>query len=216
MKKLVVFDLDGTLADTISSLKYSGDLALGKFGFGPFSATQYKYFVGDGAANLVRRALVAGGDVNLDFFERALAEYRRVFAANCMYKVAPYAGVPELLGELRSRGVKCAVLSNKPHGQTLAVVESLFDKGVFDIVLGQVEGVAIKPSPEGVFKILKEFSVMAADALYIGDTATDMKTGKAAGIFTLGALWGFRGRDELVAGGADALLSHPRDLMDYL
>ena len=184
MKKAVIFDLDGTLSDSIMSMKYSGDKTMAEFGYGPFSVQDYKYFVGDGAANLVKRALIKGGDTELTHFEA-------------------------------KRGMKIAVLSNKPHHATLDVIESLFGKDYFDVVQGQVDGVPIKPDPAGVFRILDRFGLTADEVLYMGDTATDMKTGKAAGAFTVGVLWGFRDRKELEEGHADAIIAQPLDLLKY-
>lgn len=216
MKKAVIFDLDGTLSDSINSIKYSADRALAKVGYGPFAVEQYKYFVGDGATNLIKRALVAGGDMELVHFEEVFAEYRRIFRENCMYEVKPYDGIRELLAALKEQGLSLAVLSNKPHAETVNVIETLFGKGYFDIVQGQKENVAIKPSPEGVFQILEQLGMNADDILYLGDTATDMKTGKSAGTFTVGALWGFRKREELEEGHADAIIAHPLELLEYV
>lgn len=216
MKKAVIFDLDGTLTDTIDSIKKSGDLAMSKYGFGPFSIEQYKYFVGDGAAVLVERCLEAAGDKELVHFAEAYAEYQRVFAKYCMYHVAPYEGIRELLAALKKKGVKLAVLSNKPHPRTVEVIRDIFGEGYFDTVQGQMEGVAKKPSPEGVFQILERLHLKAEDILYLGDTGTDMQTGKSAGAFTIGALWGFRERNELLENHADAIIENPLQLLDYL
>lgn len=215
MKKAVIFDLDGTLSDSIQSIKYSGDKTMEAFGYGPFSVEQYKYFVGDGAANLVRRALEAAGDTKLAHFEEAYALYREIFRENCMFRVRPYEGIRELLATLKAQDVKIAVLSNKPHDETVNVIESLFGKGCFDVIQGQKENVAIKPSPEGAFQILDRLGLDTSEAVYLGDTATDMKTGKNAGFFTVGALWGFRDRQELEENGADAMISHPLELLRY-
>lgn len=213
MKKAVIFDLDGTLSDSIASIKYCGDRTLERFGYGPFPEADYKYFVGDGAANLVKRALAASGDKELIHFEEAYALYREYFAADCMYQVKPYDGIPELLEELKARGLKLAVLSNKPHGQTIEVIETLFGKDCFDHIQGQKEGIPIKPDPAGVFQILEQFGLTADEVLYLGDTATDMKTGKSAGAFTVGALWGFRDRQELEEAHADAIVAHPLEVL---
>lgn len=137
MIKAAIFDLDGTLSDSIMSMKYSGDKTMAEFGYGPFSVQDYKYFVGDGAANLVKRALIKGGDTELTHFEAAYARYKEIFQANCMYQVKPYEGIPKLLEELKKRGMKIAVLSNKPHHATVDVIESLFGKGYFDVVQGR-------------------------------------------------------------------------------
>lgn len=216
MKKAVIFDLDGTLSDSIHSIKYCCDRAVAPCGLGPFTVEQYKYFVGDGAANLVKRALAAGGDAGNVYFEEAFARYKEFFAVDCMYRVKPYEGIPELLAALRERGVKRAVLSNKPHEETIRVVETLFGKGAFNAIQGQKEGLPMKPDPAGVFFILKELNLEIGDVLYLGDTATDMRTGKSSGAFTVGALWGFRERKELEESRADAVIVHPAELLQFL
>lgn len=215
MKKAVIFDLDGTLSDSIHSIKYSCDKALEAFGYGPFTVEAYKYFVGDGAANLVKRALTAAGDSGLAHFQEAYGAYREIFRENCMYRVRPYEGIPELLAALKEQEVKTAVLSNKPHEETVNVIETLFGKGFFDMIQGQQENLEIKPSPQGVFRIQEKLGLSLSDILYLGDTATDMKTGKSAGVFTVGALWGFRDRKELEENGADALVDYPLELLRY-
>lgn len=216
MRKAVVFDLDGTLTDTLSSIKKSADLAVGKFGFGPFTEEQYKYFVGDGAAVLIERCLKAGGDTGLVHFAEAYAEYQKVFAQYCMYQVKPYEGILPLLAALKERGVMAAVLSNKPHQRTLEVIREVFGEDVFAVVRGQQEGVPRKPSPAGVKLIMEQLCISPTELLYLGDTGTDMQTGKAAGALTLGALWGFRTGEELLENHADGLLSHPMELLAYL
>lgn len=216
MKTTVIFDLDGTLSDSIYSIKYCTDAVMAKYGYGPFTVKQYQYFVGDGAANLIKRALIEGGDKDLTHFEEAFAAYKEIFREHCMYKVKPYDGIVELLADLNKRGVKLCVLSNKPHAETVNVIETLFGKGYFDVILGQTEQIPIKPSPEGVYAILEKLGIDASQALYLGDTATDMKTGKGAGLFTVGALWGFRDYKELSDNHADAIIERPEELLEYL
>lgn len=221
-KKAAIFDLDGTLSDSIYSLTYSGNETLRELGFGPFTEEDYKYFVGDGAANLVKRALRASGDAELTHFEEAFRRYREIFAVHCMDGVKPYAGITELLEDLREKGLKLAVLSNKPHAESVKVVENLFGKGTFDVIQGQKEGVPIKPSPQGVFHVLSQLSekfgeeIRPENLLYFGDTGTDVLTGRSAGAFTIGVLWGFRKREELVDGGADAIISKPAEALQYV
>ena len=215
-KKAVIFDLDGTLSDSIHSIKYCADRALKPLGFGPFTEEDYKYFVGDGAANLIRRALAAGGDKDGLYFQETFDRYKELFAVDCMYEVKPYDGIKELLNALKERGIKLAVLSNKPHAETIRVIESLFGEDVFDILHGQIEGVPIKPDPAGVFRIMEQLSLEPGEILYLGDTATDMKTGKGAGLFTIGALWGFRKREELEENHADAIIGHPLEMLNYI
>lgn len=216
MKKAIIFDLDGTLSDSIHSIKYCADKAMEAVGFGPFSTDDYKYFVGDGAANLIKRALTASGDTELVHFDKAFAVYKEIFREHCMYKVEPYDGIRELLAALKERGLKLTVLSNKPHAETINVIETLFGEGYFDVIQGQKDNVAIKPSPEGAFQILEQLQMTADEVLYLGDTATDMKTGKATGAFTIGALWGFRERKELEESGADVIIEHPMEVLKYL
>ena len=126
------------------------------FGYGPFETQRYKYFAGDGAAILIERCLKAAGDEQLTHFDQVYPYYREIFKENCMYKVKPCEGVPRLLRALKERGVKIAVLSNKPHEEAVNVVETLFGKGYFDLIQGQKPGIPIKPDPSGVFAILKE------------------------------------------------------------
>ena len=215
MIKACIFDLDGTLANTLDSMAYVANAILRGMGLKEQPTENFKYYSGEGADMLVRRCLKDAGDPELTHFEAAYARYREIFQANCMYQVKPYEGIPKLLEELKKRGMKIAVLSNKPHHATLDVIESLFGKDYFDVVQGQVDGVPIKPDPAGVFRILDRFGLTADEVLYMGDTATDMKTGKAAGAFTVGVLWGFRDRAELEEGHADAIIAQPLDLLKY-
>ena len=216
MKKAVIFDLDGTLADTIASIAWCGNRALARFGLPSFTEAEYKCFVGDGAAMLVRRALLAAGDGKLSRFDEVYQEYRDIFSRDCMYQVKPYEGIVPLLSELKKRGIRIAVLSNKPDADSRHVVEELFGKGYFDHVQGQAEGIPRKPDPAGVYRIMEAFGMRAEDFLYVGDSCVDMRTGKAAGLFTVGVLWGFRDRAELEENHADAVIARPEELLSFL
>ena len=216
MKKAVIFDLDGTLADTIASITYCGNLALSRFGLPSFGEEDYKHFVGDGAAMLIRRALLAAGDERLEHFDEVYETYLEIFAKDCMYQVKPYEGICALLEELKRLSVRIAVLSNKPDADSIRVVEALFGKGYFDFVQGQRADIPRKPDPAGVYRIMEAFVLPAGDFLYVGDSGVDMKTGRAAGIFTVGVLWGFRDRKELVENGADAVISKPLEPLSHL
>ncbi len=216
MKKAVIFDLDGTLLDTLSSIEYCSNKALAAAGYAPREREEYKYFVGDGAKTLIKRALAAAGDPEGRDFDKAFAAYGEVFRDYCMYEVKPYAGIRELLEALAQKGVKTAVLSNKQDAETKRVVASFFGEGAFSQVRGQVEGMPVKPHPAGALRILELWGLEGRDVIYLGDTGTDMATGKAIRALTLGALWGFRKAEELQEGGADALLKKPMELLTYL
>lgn len=214
--KAVIFDLDGTLSDSILSIAYCANRALEKFGLMPFETKRYQYFVGDGAAELIRRALQNQPFDRMDLFDEVMEEYKKLFAVDCMYEVKPYDGILELLTELKKRGLKIAVLSNKPHPNTCKVIHDLFGDGVFDIVQGQISEIRKKPSPDGVFRISEKLGVPIEEILYVGDTNTDMQTGKGAGAFTAGVLWGFRDRAELEENHADVIVEHPLELLAYI
>lgn len=214
--KAAVFDLDGTLSDSLASIWKSANLAIGAFGFAPFEKERYKYFVGDGADELLRRCLKNAGDGDLKYFDRVKQEYRRIFEQYCMYQVQPYDGITELLKELKQRGLRLAVLSNKPHARTLDVIHALFGEDCFDWIQGQTPELERKPSPDGVFYIAKRLDISPSEMLYVGDTNTDMQTGKAAGALTIGVLWGFRERAELEDNHADAVIAHPAELIQVL
>lgn len=216
MIKAVIFDLDGTLADTLESIAYCANETLKRQGFAPIEKQEYRYLVGDGAATLVERALKQSGDIKLEHFSQAMQDYTDIFEEYCMYQVKPYEGIVKTLEELKRAGVKIAVLSNKPHPRTLKVIADLFGPEMFDVVAGQKPEVEKKPSPEGVYAILKELNLGKEEVMYVGDTNTDMKTGKSAGVFTIGVLWGFRDRKELEENHADAVIAEPVELLQYL
>lgn len=224
----MIFDLDGTLADTLESISYCTNKALADFGFPAIEKPQYRRLVGNGAKMLIIRALRAVGDqenpmpVEVDedglrtrptHFEAVYSRYMEYFEKDCMYQVAPYAGIRELLAALKGRNIAAAVFSNKPHANAVNVVETLFGKNVFSLIQGQEEGLLIKPAPDGVFAILKKLGLRKEEILYVGDSCVDMDTGKAAGVKTIGVLWGFRDKEELMAHGADALIEKPQDLL---
>lgn len=216
MKKAVIFDLDGTLTNTLKSLWKSTNMALATAGLPPHEIDSYKYFAGNGAKELIRKSLIADGDTELVHFDSVMEAYNRIFEEYCMYEVKPYDGIPELLKALKERGLHLAVNSNKPQPRTVDVVEEIFGKDMFDLLVGQCEERRRKPAPDGVNYILEKLHLGKEDVLYIGDTCTDMQTGKSAGVFTVGALWGFRDRQELVENHADAIIEKPLELLQYI
>lgn len=213
--KGVIFDLDGTLLNTIDDIADSMNAVLKRHGFPPHKTDKYKIFTGDGVANLVKRAATEAEAAGFGLAELE-AEYLAEYQARQADKTAPYPGIPRLLSELPGLGVKMAVLSNKPHDSTLAVVARFFPGVPFEAVIGERTGRPIKPDPAGALEILNIFGLRSEEALYVGDTGTDMSTAKAAGIKSVGALWGFRGGAELLESGADALAECPLDLLELL
>ena len=216
MKKAVIFDLDGTLTNTLKSLWKSTNMALATAGLPPHEIDSYKYFAGNGAKELIRKSLIADGDAELVHFDSVMEAYNRIFEEYCMYEVKPYDGIQELLKALKEKGLHLAVNSNKPQPRTVDVVEEIFGKDTFDLLVGQCEERRRKPAPDGVNYILEQLHLNKEDVLYIGDTCTDMQTGKSAGVFTVGALWGFRDRQELVENHADAIIEKPLELLQYI
>ena len=216
MKKAVIFDLDGTLTNTLKSLWKSTNMALATAGLPPHEIDSYKYFAGNGAKELIRKSLIADGDTELVHFDSVMEAYNRIFEEYCMYEVKPYDGIPELLKALKEKGLHLAVNSNKPQPRTVDVVEEIFGKDTFDLLVGQCEERRRKPAPDGENYILEQLHLNKEDVLYIGDTCTDMQTGKSAGVFTVGALWGFRDRQELVENHADAIIEKPLELLQYI
>ena len=213
MIKACVFDLDGTLCDTLESMAISANQCMAPFGYEPLPADNFRYYAGDGAKTLLERALKDAGDVELEHLEEVFQAYRSIFDRDCTYKVRIYDGITEALNQLKANGMKLAVLSNKPHAQTVKVIEKLFGTDLFDHVQGQKDDIPKKPDPAGAFAIANAFGVSTEECMYVGDTNVDMQTGNSAGMFTVGVLWGFRTREELMEHNAHALADNPIDLI---
>lgn len=214
--EVCIFDLDGTLVDTLESITFSVNATLGEMGIGGVTREQCRSFVGDGARCLMERALLAAGEKDASKIEEAMRRYGRIFDENCTYHVTPYKGITKLLSMLKEKGIKLAVLSNKPHLQSVKVVESILGKNVFDCVQGQQEGVEKKPDPQGIFMILDELGMKREECLYIGDSEVDIATGRNAGILSVGVTWGFRGRQILEDAGARRVIDLPLELLNCI
>ena len=216
MIKYAVFDLDGTLLDTITTITYYVNLVLKRENIPEISEDECKYFVGNGAKTLIKRALDSRGISDEDTNYRIWEEYNREYNAAPLYLTEPYTDIPELLAELRERGIRLAVLSNKPDHATRDIIPAFFPD-VFDTVHGGREGVALKPAPDGVFEIYEELGADADEVIYVGDTNVDMMTGKNAGAkLTVGVSWGFRTKDELLESGADVIVDRPLEILDLI
>lgn len=207
----VLFDLDGTLLDTVDGLAAAGNRMLLKKGFPTHPVENYRYFVGEGAAVLVHRALPP--EARSEKIEKeCLAIYLDDYSQNWRDGAKPYSGIIDMLNELTDRGVRLAVLSNKPHDITVMCMAHFFSPWTFEIVLGQRSNVPRKPDPAGAWEVAQYMNLPTASFLYMGDTAIDMKTSRAAGMFAVGVCWGFRPRHELKENGAEVLVEHPREI----
>jgi HAD hydrolase, family IA, variant 1 len=215
MKKLTIFDLDGTLTNTLGSIAHFLNVELDKYGIPHVTEDDVKIFTGDGAYNLVERVLKKNGIDDTGLLKNILDSYVSSYDADYLYLCKLYAGIKELVGELKKRGIKVACLTNKPHQTAISIISHFFNDD-FSLIWGQREGFPIKPDPSGAFEIMKELKMDAKDSLYIGDTKTDVLTGKRAGCFTIGVLWGFRDRKELEGAGADAIIKSPNELLAFL
>lgn len=214
--KTCIFDLDGTLTDTLESLAFSVKETLKEMGLPQITTDECRSFVGNGARYLMERALEAAGDRELSRIEEGMEVYGRIFDENCTYLVTPYEGITETLKQMKDKGIKLAVLSNKPHQQTQKVVERIFGEDVFDCVQGQKEGIARKPDPDGIYRLLEEMQAGREECLYVGDSEVDVETGRNAGVRMVGVSWGFRSREVLRAAGAGTIIDSPEELMQFV
>ncbi len=211
----VLFDLDGTLLNTLRDLGDSMNQVLEQEGFPTHPLDAYRYFVGDGVDKLVARSLPDQAR-EPDRISRLTDLMRREYKKRWMDHTAPYPGVTELLRELSDRGLRLAILSNKPHKATQYLVDRLLPGDCFELVLGAREEIPKKPDPAGAHEVAERFSVPPESFLYLGDTNTDMLTAVAAGMHPVGVLWGFRSAGELREYGARTLLDHPVELLDFI
>lgn len=214
--KACIFDLDGTLTNTLESMTYSVNLTLEEMGLSKITKDQCRLFVGNGARVLMEKSLKVAGDTDASRIEEGMEIYGRIFDRNCTYHVTPYEGIPEMLKALKDKGIHLAVLSNKPDRQTVKVVKAIFGEELFDYAQGQKEGIRRKPEPDGVWYLMEQMHVSKEECLYIGDSEVDAATGRNAGLKTIGVLWGFRDRKTLETAGADDLIDRPDELLQFV
>ena len=210
MIKLCIFDLDGTLLDTLQSIRYFLNLALAENGFSEIDLAHTRAFVGNGVKILARRSMAhSGADVDTaegDATAARVAErLTALYDEDPLYLTEPYDGVEDLIAVLRAKGIRLAVLSNKPHSAVVPIIDAFFGSD-FDEARGGMAGVPLKPMPDAAIDIARSFGVAPSECAFIGDSEVDMQTGRAFGAgITIGVGWGFRDKEVLVAAGADVV-----------
>ena len=212
--KAIIFDLDGTLLNSLTDIADSVNLVLKKYDLPVHSIEDYKLFIGNGIEKLVERALPS--DISKSDFDKYLTEIKSVYEKNQITKTKPYDGIIEMLKTLNDKGVSINILSNKPIDFTKMVVEHFLGNIKFDNVLGAREGIPKKPNPQAVFEIIDNLKLNKEEVLYVGDTGTDMQTAENAGLKSVGVLWGFRGLEELMENNADYIIEETSKIIEII
>jgi phosphoglycolate phosphatase len=208
-----MFDFDGTLADTLADLAAGGNFVLARLGLPPIPQQRYRYLVGQGAKWLVIEAL---GPEHAAQVPQGLTLFKQYQLDHGLDQTRPYPGIPEMLDGLIERGIKLAVLSNKPDPATQLAVRTVFGRFHFDAVAGQQEGGSLKPDPAQALVTAKRLKIAPEHWWYLGDSRVDMETARGAGFYAVGALWGFRDEAELRTAGARALIRDPREILGLI
>ena len=211
--KAVIFDMDGTILDTLEDLKNSVNHALRSYDLPERSSEEIRSFLGNGMVRLIHRSVPKGTDAGTE--AAVLAAHKAYYPDHCAENTKPYPGICELLAELRDAGIKTAVVSNKSDENVKTLVSTYFD-GLFTVAVGARDGVARKPSPELVEIALAELGIEKEEAVYIGDSDVDVATANGAGLRMVTVLWGFRDREELIASGAEILAGNTAQLKECL
>ena len=214
MIKTILFDLDGTLLNTIDDLADAGNWVCAQHGWPTFTVEQFKHMVGNGIPKLVERFSPADAR-SPERLAATLAEFTARYDAHKEDKTAPYPGIPELLDALKAEGIQTAVFSNKADPLCGKIIAHYFGTGRFALVRGSRPNVPTKPDPTGVYALMQDLGAEAASTLFVGDSDVDILTGHNAGLPAMGALWGFRGEAELTAAGVDALAAVPMDILEF-
>ncbi len=216
MIKACVFDMDGTLANTIETIAYYGNTALKEAGLREIETDNYKYHVGSGYIQLVANMFKELGIEDEALFNKVASRYDEMYNKDFMFKTVAYDGVVDLVKALKENGYKIGIVSNKPHEYLVKIVKNLFGDIEFDGIEGGRENVPLKPAPAMLMKMLIDFGVSPRECIYLGDTKVDMITGITADAVTVGVLWGFRGREELESNGAQYIIETPDEVLPLL
>ncbi len=215
MKRLVIFDLDGTLLNTIEDLGHAANYALEHNGFATHTIASYRYFVGNGVRRLIERTLPEEAR-DTATIEKLLRDFKDYYNEHNTDFTKPYDGIPELLELLRDMGIKIAVASNKYQQAVDRIIGHYFPTIDFVAVEGQKEGVNVKPDPSIVFSILSKAKLPKSEVLYVGDSAVDMETARRACVDSVGVTWGFRSQKELVESNALHIVNMPNEIADLI
>lgn len=217
MINVCILDLDGTLIDTVDSLLYTVNATMKELLLPEITWHQCRDFVGNGARSLLEQSILNSCEVcEEELLEKALVIFGPIFVKSCMYKVEPYEGIQEVLDDLKSQGIRLAVLSNKPHARTVDIVENFFGKGYFEYVQGQREDVPRKPDPESIYYTIKQMNAKKEECVYVGDSEVDMETGERSNVKTIGVSWGFRDRDVLESLNPTIIVDKPEQLLSCI
>ncbi len=216
MFKSAIFDLDGTVCDTIHTIAHYGNRALEKFGFETIEEKEYNYLAGRGALNLICGMLKYRGCEDKEMIKKVFDFYKPDYETDSLYKTKVFDGIKEVISKMKAMGMKVGLVSNKPHEAVCFIIDALFEKGSFDFYTGLLDNMKAKPNPESVLKVAEQFGAEPCECMYVGDTDVDMFTGKGAGMYTVGVLWGFRDYEELSCAGADEIVEKPLELLKIL
>lgn len=209
--RAAVFDLDGTLLNTLADLAASGNELLASYGMTSHPQQDYRFFVGNGSRKLMERIIP---DASPEQIDEALSRYKTIYNRRLTEKTAPYDGIMEMLSELRNRGVRLAVCTNKHISAAEQLIRTFFPLDMFDALDGDRPGIPRKPDPAHVRFVMEKMDIAPEETVYLGDSGVDMQTAINAGNFPIGVLWGFRDKEELLENGAKVLLSHPSELFE--
>lgn len=212
--KAVLFDLDGTLINTLDDLADAANYMLRHFGYPEFDTEAYKYKVGNGMRRLMERALPEDHRTTADI-DAAMDVFMPYYSEHSLDKAKQYDGISDVLQKLRNMGIKTAVITNKAHAAAVKILDNMLP-GCFDVIFGQREGVPTKPDPTSANTVISELGVLPNECIFIGDSGVDMQTANNTGAFALGALWGFRTKDELIENGAMAVIEKPAEILKFI
>lgn len=211
-----IFDMDGTLIDSLEDISDSVNETMEYYGFPPHTLEEYRYFVGNGARKLIERSIPKDRVGDSDFVNEVLKYYDSCYKRRLTNKTHPYSGILDMLKELQNKKIPLGVCTNKQQFAADEIINAMFPAGMFSVVIGDQKGLPRKPDPAKVLKIAAQFDVEPKYVAYFGDTSVDMETAHNAGFLSIGVTWGFRPKSELIESGAEILIDHPCELWQYV